>query len=249
MYIDSHCHLTCDALYNDLEQILENAEDVSGLLIMCTSETEFQRALPQRKKDPRFKIAWGWHPQDVLSITEHDINRLRQNAHLFDCLGEIGLDYYHDASQKEKQKQLFVQQIQIANQFHLPISIHMRQATKDTLDLLKEYAQTKIIFHCFSGSKETMKECLKLDAYISFAGPVTFKNARHALDCAIECPVSRLLTETDSPYLAPEPLRGSRNEPSNVRFITQKISRLKNMDEATLCRQISDNFYSLFKDG
>ncbi|MBP3871300.1 MAG: TatD family hydrolase [Faecalicoccus sp.] len=248
MYIDSHCHITCDQLYSDLDQILERAEDISGFLIMCTNEEEFKRALPLREKDKRFKIAWGWHPQDVLSVTENDIERLKQNAHLLDCLGEIGLDYYRDSSNKELQKELFIRQIHIANQYNLPISIHMRQATKDTLDLLKEHSNTKIIFHCFSGSRETMKECLKLDSFISFGGPVTFKNARHAPECVIDCPISRLLTETDSPYLAPEPVRGTQNEPSNVRYIAQKISRLKNLDEATFCRQISDNFYSVFKD-
>ncbi len=248
MYIDSHCHLTCDALFSDLNQIVNNAGDVSGFLIMCTSEEEFLRALPLREKDRRFKIAWGWHPQDAVTIKDENLDRLEQSAPLLDCLGEIGLDYYWDASHKEVQKELFIRQIQIANRNNLPVSIHMRQATKDTLDILKEQAQTKIIFHCFSGSLETMKECLKLDSMISFAGPLTFKNAKHAPQCVIHCPTDRLLSETDSPYLAPEPLRGTRNEPANVRYVAKKISRLKEMDEAILCRQISDNFYSLFKD-
>ena len=151
-----------------------------------------------------------------------------------------------DDSFKEEQKSIFIKQILLANQYQKPIAIHMRSATKDTLDILKEYAQTKILFHCFSGSKETMMECLKLTSYISFAGPITFKNARQAPECIINCPVDHLLTETDSPYLSPVPFRGKQNEPKNVQYVVKKICELKQIEETVLCSQIEKNFYSFF---
>ena len=141
-----------------------------------------------------------------------------------------------------------IKQIQMANHANLPISIHMREATKDCLDILKEHAKTKVIFHCFSGSKETMNECLKMGAYISFAGPITFKNNRQGVECATLCPLDRILTETDSPYLTPVPYRGKTNEPKYVEFTTKKICELKEIDVETLCTQISNNFQSLFKE-
>lgn len=249
MYTDSHAHITCDALYERIDDVLKNMNELSQCMIMCTTLEEYQRALPIREKDDRFKIALGWFPGDAQSIQKEDLKTLYTLAkdHEIDCLGEIGLDYYWDTSFNDLQKELFIQQIKIANETGLPISIHMRESTKDCMGILKEYAQTRIIFHCFSGSVETMKECLKMDSLISFAGPLTFKNARHAPDCVQACPVDRILTETDSPYLTPVPFRGKQNEPMNVKYVAKKICELKDLDEETLCSQIRSNFLNLFQ--
>lgn len=248
MYTDSHAHITCDDLYARIDEVIQNMNELSHCMIMCTTLAEYERALPIRAKDDRFKIALGWFPGDAKSIKEEGLKTLYEIAqeHKIDCLGEIGLDYYWDTSFNDLQKELFIQQIKIANETGLPISIHMRESTKDCLDLLKEHAKTRIIFHCFSGSVETMKECLKMDSLISFAGPLTFKNARHAPDCVKACPVDRLLSETDSPYLTPVPYRGKQNEPMYVKYVVKKICELKDMDEISLCSQISSNFLSLF---
>ena len=147
---------------------------------------------------------------------------------------------------KMEQKELFIKQIQIANEHNLPISIHMRESTKDCMDILKQYAKTKIIFHCFSGSKETMMECLKMNSMISFAGPITFKNARQAPECIEACPIDRIITETDSPYLTPVPYRGKENEPMYVEYVAKKICEIKQLDEASACKQIEENFNSIF---
>ncbi len=248
MYTDSHCHITCDDLYERIDEVLANMNNVSHAMIMCTTQEEFLRALPIKEKDPRFKIAWGWFPEDAKTITEEHY-QLLQNAidnHQIDCLGEIGLDYYWDDTFNDLQKELFIRQIKMANEAKLPIAIHMRDSTKDCLDILKEYAGTKIIFHCFSGSKETMYEALKMDSLISFAGPVTFKNAKKAVECATLCPIDRLLTETDSPYMAPTPFRGKQNEPMYVEYTAKKICELKQMDLSEFTSQISKNFESLF---
>ena len=156
------------------------------------------------------------------------------------------MDYYWDTSFNDLQKELFIKQIQIANEHNLPISLHMRESTKDCMDILKQYAKTKIIFHCFSGSKETMMECLKMNSMISFAGPITFKNARHAPECIEVCPIDRIITETDSPYLTPVPYRGKENEPMYVEYVAKKICEIKQLDEAYACRQIEENFNSIF---
>ncbi len=249
MYTDSHCHITCDDLYTRIDEVLENMKKVSHALIMCTNEEEFLRALPIKEKDPKFKIAWGWFPGDAKDITESHFEKLEQAIahHQIDCVGEIGLDYHWDQSFNAIQKEVFIRQIEIANRAKLPISIHMRDATKDCLEILEKYAQTKIIFHCFSGSLETLKTCLKMNSFISLAGPVTFKNAKKAKRIAVECPMDRLLTETDSPYMCPEPYRGRQNEPMYVEFVTKKICELKDIDESLLSSQISNNFLSLFE--
>ncbi|MDO4467048.1 MAG: TatD family hydrolase [Bacillota bacterium] len=250
MYTDSHCHITCDDLFERLDEIIENMKDVTSCMIMCTTEKEFKRALPIKEKYPKFKIAWGWFPGDAKDITEEHFNILQQaiDQKQIDCLGEIGLDYYWDTSFNEIQKEVFIRQIQMANAANLPISIHMRESTKDCMDILKKYAQTKIIFHCFSGSVETMKEALKMDSMISFAGPITYKNARQAPDCIKACPIERILTETDSPYLAPVPKRGKQNEPSYVEYVAKKICEFKNLNEEDACAQIEKNFLSLFNE-
>ena len=249
MYTDSHAHITCDALYERIDEVIENMNLVSQCMIMCTTLEEYQRAQRIKAQDLRFKVAFGWFPSDAKEITSDDLKTLYDlaSAKQIDCLGEIGLDYYWDTSFNDQQKELFIRQIEIANQTRLPISIHMRDSTKDCLDILKEHAQTRIIFHCFSGSVETMKECLKLDSLISFAGPLTFKNARHAPDCVLACPIDRILTETDSPYLTPVPYRGKQNEPKYVKYVAKKICELKGLDESLLCSQIESNFLSLFQ--
>lgn len=249
MYTDSHCHITCDALYSKIHTVIKNMEDISHVMIMCTNEKEFQRALPIREQYPKCKIAWGWYPGDAKDITDCHFQILQQaiDKNQIDCLGEIGLDYYWDTSFNDVQKEVFIHQIQMANQAHLPISIHMRDSTRDTLDILKNYADTKIIFHCFSGSKETMKECLKMNTLISFAGPVTFKNAKKAKECAALCPLDRILTETDSPYMAPVPFRGQQNEPMYVKYIAEQIAELKQLDINTVTSQVAENFKALFE--
>ena len=248
MITDSHCHITCDTLYERIDEVLANMKDVSSCLIMCTNEEEFLRALIIKEKDSRFKVAFGWFPGDAKEITPANIQTLQKyiDEKKVDVLGEIGLDYYWDTSFNDLQKKLFIQQIQMANQAQIPISIHMREATQDCMDILKKYAKTKIILHCFSGSVETMKECLKLGAYISFAGPITFKNAKHGPDCVKACPLDRILSETDSPYLTPVPYRGKQNEPMYVQYVAKKIAEFKNIDPKIVAEQIEKNFHSIF---
>ena len=250
MYTDSHCHITDDSLYERIDEVMQHIQqkEVTSLMVICCGEKEYRRAVELKKQYPFIRIAFGWFPSDAKEITENHYQILQEaiDSNNIDCVGEIGLDYYWDTSFNDVQKEVFIRQIQIANNVGLPIAIHMREATKDTLDILNKYAKTKIIFHCFSGSKETMKECLKMNSMISFAGPITFKNARQAPECILECPIDRILTETDSPYLTPVPFRGKQNEPMYVEYVAKKICELKEIELSLLTSQIENNFKSLF---
>lgn len=249
MVLDSHCHITCDELYEKIDEVLANAGDLSDMLVMCTSPEELERALELKKKHPeKIRVAFGWFPEEAqdFSLEKKDYLEKVLKDGVLDVLGEIGLDYYWDASYKEAQKELFIYQLKKAAEYGLPVSIHMREASRDTLDILKEHAKTKIIFHCFSGSKEIMEEVLKLDSLISFAGPITYKNNKQGPINVAACPTDRILTETDSPYLSPVPVRGKRNEPANVHFTEEKIAEIKSMDPDELALQIKKNYDSLF---
>lgn len=252
MITDTHCHITCDEMMENLDQVLENAENtgVDLMMIMCTSREEYQRALELKKQDPdRFKVAFGWFPSDAPSITESDLEFIEQEAASgrMDVLGEIGLDYHWDTSFKDQQKELFIRQLEIAARTGLPVSIHMRDASRDTLDILEAHARTPIIFHCFSGSTPIMQEALKLDSMISFAGPITYKNNKQGVANVNACPIDRMLSETDSPYLSPVPYRGKRNQPAYVEATVEKIAELKDMEPQDVNRQIRKNFLSLFE--
>lgn len=251
MITDTHCHLTCDTLYEDADQIIEEAlaQGVDLMMIMCTNKEEYLRAQLLKSKYPdHLKVAYGFYPGDVQDVTQEDLDYLEAEAkaHHIDVLGEIGLDYYWDTTFKEQQKQLFIRQIEMANEANLPISIHMRDASRDCLDILKVHAKTPIIFHCFSGSLEIMKEALTMNSLISFAGPITYKNNKQGPINVAHCPIDRILSETDSPYLSPVPYRGKTNHPAYVHATVSKIAEIQEVDEEVLCRQIRNNFLALF---
>ena len=253
MVTDTHCHITCDEMAEHLDEVLEQAKeaDVDLMMIMCTSKEEYERALKLKDQDPeRFKVAFGWFCSDAPKITEEDLDFLEQEAMSgrMDVLGEIGLDYHWDTSFKDLQKELFIHQLDIANKANLPVSIHMRDASRDTMDILEAHAKTPIIFHCFSGSTPIMEEALKMDSMISFAGPITYKNTRQGVANVKTCPIDRLLSETDSPYLSPVPYRGKPNQPAYVVSTAAKIAELKDTDPDAINAQIRKNFLSLFRD-
>lgn len=252
-FIDSHCHLTCDEMFDQVDDYISRAREagVSQMMIICTGREEFERALEVKNRYPEtIRVAFGWYPEDALKVTEEDMEYLENAArnHQIDVLGEIGLDYHNDRSYKEEQKKLLIDQIGIANRYGLPIAIHMRDASGDCMEILKTVPETKIIFHCYSGSTETLKEALKLNSLISFAGPITFKNNKLGPENVRVCPPERILSETDSPFLAPVPKRGKRNEPAYVEHTVRKMAEIKVMDEEALKSQIQKNYSSIFAD-
>lgn len=249
--IDSHCHITCDELYERIDEVMNNAKmnHVERMLVICTHFNEFERAKTLQKQYANIDIAMGFHPSDLYDFSEDDYIRLElllKNKEIV-ALGEIGLDYHWDDVAHEDQKVGFIRQIELANTYHVPILIHMRDATKDTMDILKTYCKTKFLMHCYSGSKETAVEVMKMGGYISFAGPITFKNARGLIEVPEVCDIERILVETDCPYLTPHPHRGKRNEPMYVHYTFEKVAQLLNVNEEALAIQMNENYQEFLK--
>lgn len=249
--IDSHCHITCDELYERIDEVMMNAKanQVEKMLVICTHFNEFERAKKLQQQYSYIDIAMGFHPSDLYDFNEEDYKHLEillKNKEII-ALGEIGLDYHWDDVAREDQKKGFIRQIMIANQYQAPILIHMRDATKDTMDILREYGHTKFLMHCYSGSKETAREIMKMGGYISFAGPITFKNARGLNEVPQVCDIKRILVETDSPYLTPHPFRGKRNEPMYIQYTFEKVAELLKMDKEELALRMQKNYHEFLK--
>lgn len=249
--IDTHAHITCDRLFSRIDEIIENAKQsqVNKIMIICTSFIEYERARSLADQDERFQVALGFHPNDLYSFKEEDYQRLEEIIKMgkLDALGEIGLDYHWDDVKMEDQKIGLITQIQLANKYHLPILIHMRDATKDCIEIIKKYTQTKFVMHCFSGSSETAKEIMQMDGYISFAGPITFKNAKGLTQVPKVCRLDRILVETDCPYLTPHPHRGKENEVMYVQYTFEKICELLLIEPEVLAKQIALNYEEFLK--
>ena len=175
-----------------------------------------------------------------------EIEKIAQNEKVV-AIGEIGLDYYWNKLNKDLQKEVFIKQIQLANKLNLPIVIHTREAVMDTIQILKDNPVNKPgVFHCCPLNIELVKEALKLGFYISFAGPVTFKNSKNAKEIVKMVPLDRMLIETDSPYLAPEPFRGTRNDSRNVLYIAEKIAAFKGISVENIAKSTYDNALNVF---
>lgn len=245
--IDTHAHLVSDMLYPEVDDILARAKahNVTKVLCICTSVLEYQRGLQLQQKYDWIDLAFGFHPTDLNEVNEEEYKVLEEalkNKSIV-AIGEIGLDYHWDTVEKEVQKKHFIRQMQLANQYNVPILIHMREATNDCVTLLKQYAKSRGIMHCYSGSIETANELLKIGFYISFAGILTFKNANQLLTVAKELPSNRIFVETDSPYLAPVPYRGKRNE---VAYVVEIFHKLEQLRDEKLEDQIVKNYQELF---
>ena len=177
-----------------------------------------------------------------------EIKKIAMQSEKIVAVGEIGLDYYWNQDNKELQKQAFIKQIEIANELQKPIVIHTREAIMDTLEILKQHkVEKKGVFHCCPLNRELVKEALKLGFYISFAGPVTFKNSKNAEEIISMVPNEKMLIETDSPYLSPEPLRGKRNDPRNVKYIAQKIASVKKLSLEEVAKITYQNAEKIFR--
>lgn len=252
MFVDTHCHLHDDKLV-DIDKVVSEFErdgvEIAINAACCALTSEKGKDLAERFKSVYFMT--GCHPSDVNGFDQQEFDRICALTSHEKCVavGEIGLDYYWPGFDKQKQQDAFITQIELAYQSKLPFSIHSRDATADTLKILKEN-KSKLVYgavmHCFSGSVETARELLNLGLYISFAGPLTFKNARSLPDVAKFVPFDRCLTETDCPYLAPHPLRGTINTPKNVSLVTAKLAEIKEMEISEFASIVMQNAKRLF---
>ena len=236
---DSHSHLNDEKFDEDREEQIKKIREsgVSNFITAGYSVESSKKALEIAKKYDFIYTTAGVSPNDIPQTEEElwkqlaEIEKIvEKNKEKICAIGEIGLDFYWNTDNKELQKKAFIEQIKIANKYNLPIVIHTREAVMDTLQILKENKVTKTgVFHCCPQNRELIKEGLKLGFYISFAGPITFKNSKNAEEMINLVPNDRILIETDSPYLAPEPVRGTRNTPANVKYIAQKIADVKGL--------------------
>ncbi len=251
--LDSHCHLNDEHIYSDRKEIIERALaiGVDTFLVVGWDLPSSKLAISIAKEFPNVYASVGIHPENLDGISDEmlkEIEELAQEKKVV-AIGEIGLDYhwYKEKSEHDNQKIWFIKQIELANKLHLPLSIHAREATEDTYTILKEHTPLYgAVLHCYSGSKEMMDKFISLGLYFGFDGPITYKNAITPKECVIHCPLDKILTETDSPYLPPVPFRGQRNEPSHIKEIFKQMALLKNIDEERLEKQIESNFSKLF---
>ena len=233
---DSHCHLNDERFNDDRESLIVNLknEGVEKLVTAGYSLKSSKEAIKLANEHDFIYATIGISPNDISANKDKIDKEIEQVKELYKtskkivAVGEIGLDYHWNTENKELQKYAFIKQIKLANKLDLPIQIHTRDAVMDTLEILKANPVTNGgIFHCCPFNRELVKEGLKLGFYISFAGPTTFKNSKNAPEIINMVPDDKFLVETDSPYLAPEPHRGTRNDPRNVQFIIKKIAEEK----------------------
>lgn len=248
-YIDAHTHLELPEFDADCEDTIKRAID-AGLSFICTVGIEpkyWQKAIDISEKHDLIYTSLGVHPHEALiynhKIEKELINFLSHNKCLM--LGEIGLDFYKNYSPHEKQKEVFVRQLEIAEELNKPVMIHIRDAHKDAKEILKKKKLTGII-HCFSGTVQDARDYISMGYYISIPGTVTFKKATNVHDVVRNISIDYILTETDAPFITPEPFRGKRNEPSFVVYTTKKIAELKNLPLEDVKRTVYSNAIKIF---
>ncbi len=250
---DSHAHLDDEKFNIDREKLIPEIYN-SGItkILSCGYSLEGSiKAVKLSKKYEYIYSSVGISPNDLCTNWEKDVEKIdeilkNETSKKLVAVGEIGLDYHYETN-KDWQKEAFVKQIEIANKYDLPIIIHTREAVSDTIEILKQNpVNKKGIFHCCPFNRELIKEGLKMGFYISIAGPVTFKNSKNAEEIANLVPLDRLLIETDSPYLAPEPVRGTRNDSRNVKYTAQKIAEFRKVSLEEIAKATYENAKNIF---
>lgn len=256
-FFDSHSHYNDEKFNIDREEIIKKTKEEGITKFICAGYDikSSKLSIEIANKYPFIYSICGISPNDVVQ-EEKEIDEMikkiedfiiNDNNKKIVAVGEIGLDYYWNKENKEIQKLVFKKQIELANKYNLPIVIHTREAMQDTIQILKENkVNKKGIFHCCPLNRELVKEALKLNFYISFAGPITFKNSKNAEEIVKMVPLDKILIETDSPYLAPEPKRGTRNDSRNVKLIAQKIADFKQIKLEEVAKATYENAIKIF---
>ena len=229
MFIDSHCHLFKE-YYDNIDEVIKKAKDndVKIMISSASSRKTCEEMLELAKKYPEVYITLGIHPEEVDNYNDEDLSFIENNINnpKVVAIGEIGLDYHYEGYNKDKQLELFKKQLKLAEKYNLPVVVHSREATEDTINTLKKFKVTGVI-HSFSGSKETAKIYIKMGFIMGINGVVTFKNA-HIKDVIKEVGIEHFILETDSPFLTPHPFRGTKNDPSYIKTIAEFLS--ENLD-------------------
>lgn len=251
MIFDSHAHYDASQFDADRETLLSSLPEkgVQGVITCADCVESAKRCVTLCETYPFVYMAAGVHPESAALVDETALEGELSPFLQYEktvAVGEIGLDYYYeDACPREKQRQVFETQLEIAKKWDKPVIIHDRDAHADTLELLQKHRPRGVV-HCFSGSVPMMKELVKLDVYIGLGGVVTFKNARVPVEVAKEIPLDRLLLETDAPYMAPTPFRGKRNDSSLISLVAEKIGEIRGLSAEEVLRVTAQNTRRLF---
>ena len=250
--IDSHCHLDHEPLFSNLSDILERSKKIGlkRILTISTNFESFERIKKIITKDPIIYGSIGIHPHET-TLNKIEVDFIVNNAKKIPKIigvGETGLDFYYDNSEKKNQIESFLKHIEASLLLNYPLIIHSRSAENEIFEILNKYRNKdlKILMHCFTGSKEFAKKLMNLNAYFSASGIITFKNSLDLQDTFKMIENDRILIETDSPFLAPIPLRGKKNEPSFLRYTLEKLSQLKSLSISELENITDKNFENLF---
>ena len=250
--IDSHCHLDHEPLLSDLSNVLLRSKKVGieKLLTISTSFESFSRVKDLVKKDEMIFGTIGIHPHETstnIITSKQIIENLNENPRIIG-IGETGLDFYYNNSEKDRQITSFKEHIEASIESNTPLIVHSRDAEKETFDILNEYKdeKIKILMHCFTGSKEFSKKLMTLNSFFSASGIITFKNSLDLQDTFKSIPIDNIIIETDSPFLAPVPKRGKKNEPSFIDFTATKLAEIKDISKEDLVKKTTENFNKLF---
>lgn len=250
MYFDTHAHYDDEAFDTDRDELLSSLPEAGVTLVIdpgCDVSSS-EKAIALAERFPHVYAAVGIHPEELGKMQPGDLEKIEALCQSPKCvaIGEIGLDYYWDDTHKEEQKALFIEQLELALRHDKPVIIHDREAHGDCLDIVRRYPDVRGVFHCYSGSREMAEELLRRGWYLGFDGPITYKNARKAIEVLEICPLNCLLIETDSPYLSPVPRRGKRNDSRNLRYVVEKIAEVKGLGCEEVVKASMENGRRLF---
>ena len=252
--IDSHCHLDFEPLFTDIKNVIKRSQDVGveKILTICTTIKSYEKIIKIINENEIVFGTFGIHPHEVENdfvSTKIIESKIKQNKKIIG-IGETGLDFYYNNADKKKQILSFKNHLEAADELNIPVIVHSRNAETETFDILNEFKSKnlKILMHCFTGSKELAKKLLDFNTYFSASGIITFKNSIELQNTFKFIPLDRLLIETDSPYLAPVPERGKKNEPSFLKFTANKLADLRDMKNQELISKTTKNFNNLFKN-
>ncbi|MBI6002253.1 TatD family hydrolase [Clostridium perfringens] len=249
---DTHAHYDSDSFDEDRENVIKELKEngVIGVLNCGSDLYGLRKSVELAKEFDMFYAAVGIHPENADEFNEDVVKEIKEfvKNEKVKAIGEIGLDYYWEENPpREVQKEVFRAQMKLADELNLPVVIHDRDAHKDTLEIMKEFPHVIGVVHCFSGSVEFAKECIKLGYYIGFTGVLTFKNAKKLVDVCREIPAERMLVETDCPFMAPVPFRGKRNKSDYIEYIIDKMSEIRGISGEEMNEVLLNNKKRLFK--
>ena len=248
--IDSHCHLTDEAFDNDRLFILNDLSnfDIKAIINPATNLEDSKKVIELSKKYDNIYPMVGIHPEDIEDMKDSDLKELEKLAEeeKIVAIGEIGLDYYWKDDNKDKQKEIFIEQLELARRLSLPAVIHARDSKDDIIEILRDYKDLKIQIHCFSDDLKTLETYMDMGFFISIGGVVTFNNGENEQIAARNVDIDRLMLETDSPYLTPEPYRGLRNDPRRVVEVARKVADLRGMKIDKLAKRTYNNTKEFF---